>query len=305
MKLFDMHCDTPLELFLKKEKLYNNSLHISLEKAVGFERYIQCAAVWSDPELSEAECFSRFYEASAYFKDELNTCNVPLISCKNDLKNAKRGFILSVEGSRLLHGEPSGINYLYNEGVRILTLVWKGFERTGGGWDTNMPLTASGEECVERCLDTGIIPDVSHGSRALIKQVLDIAKRRGVSPLATHSNSYSVCRHKRNLSDSLFRQICSMGGLCGISLCPQHLRGKSATVYDILKHTEHYINLGGEENIALGCDFDGISDVPAGVSDISRLTRLYDAAAHCFGSKSADRLFFENAYNYMVNNLPG
>ena len=95
-----------------------------------------------------------------------------------------------------------------------------------------------------------------------------------------------------------------MGGLCGINLCPDHLCGGNASCDDVLRHIERYINLGGEENIALGCDFDGISEVPDRIEDISRLPRLYDAVAKHFGAKSADRLFFENAYKYMLNNLP-
>lgn len=305
MKLFDLHCDTPLELFLKKEKLCRNSLHISLEKAGKFERYIQCAAIWSDPQLTEDECFRRFFEAAEYFKGELSLCGVPLIKTKKDLNNCtQRGAILAIEGARLLRGEPDGIAALYNEGVRILTLVWKGSDLAGGAWDTNEPLSPQGTECVEMCFDTGIIPDVSHGSPELIARVLDIAEKRGVSPLATHSNSYSVYPHRRNLSDELFRRICHMGGLCGINLCPDHLCGGNASCDDVLRHIERYINLGGEENIALGCDFDGISEVPDGIEDISRLPRLYDAVAKHFGAKSADRLFFENAYKYMLNNLP-
>ena len=305
MKLFDLHCDTPLELFLKKEKLCRNSLHISLEKAGKFERYIQCAAVWSDPRLTEDECFRRFFEAAEYFKGELSLCDVPLIKTKKDLNDCtQRGAILAVEGARLLRGEPDGIAALYNEGVRILTLVWKGSDLAGGAWDTNKPLSPQGTECVERCLDTGIIPDVSHGSPELISRVLDIAEKRGVSPLATHSNSFSVYPHRRNLSDELFRRICHMGGLGGINLCPDHLCGGNASCEDVLRHIERYINLGGEENIALGCDFDGISEVPDGIEDISRLPRLYDAVSKRFGAKSADRLFFENAYKYMLNNLP-
>lgn len=305
MKLFDLHCDTPLELFLKKEKLCRNSLHISLEKAGKFERYIQCAAIWSDPQLTEDECFRRFFEAAEYFKGELSLCGVPLIKTKKDLNNCtRRGAILAVEGARLLRGEPDGITELYNEGVRILTLVWKGSDLAGGAWDTNEPLSPQGTEYVERCFDTGIIPDVSHGSPELISRVLDIAEKRGVSPLATHSNSFSVYPHRRNLSDELFRRICHMGGLCGINLCPDHLCGGNASCDDVLRHIERYINLGGEENIALGCDFDGISEVPDGIEDISRLPRLYDAVAKRFGANSADRLFFENANKYMLNNLP-
>ena len=70
MKLFDLHCDTPYRLFKDKKHLQNNDLHVSLEKAEIFERYIQCAAVWSDSDLCDCDCLDFFYKASKNFEKE-------------------------------------------------------------------------------------------------------------------------------------------------------------------------------------------------------------------------------------------
>lgn len=303
MKLFDMHCDTPLEMYLKGQELDCNDLHVSLDKADGIEKYIQCAAVWSDASLSDRDCLDRFFAASRYLKSQLSICGVPLITSSCQL-GVERGFILTVEGARLISGELSNIDILYALGVRIITLVWKGEDSVGGAWDTDMGLTPLGHAIVEKCLDIGIIPDISHGSRKLISEVLDIMNVHGRIPLATHSNAYSVCRHDRNLADSDIRRIADMGGLCGISFCIPHLRDGDASVDDIFCHIDKYIDLGGRKNVCFGCDFDGIDTTPEGINDLSSMKMLFDAASRRYGEDTAEDIFYNNAYNYMKSNLP-
>jgi len=41
LSLFDTHCDTAYEIFLRKEELSTNSLQVSLELASEFDRYCQ------------------------------------------------------------------------------------------------------------------------------------------------------------------------------------------------------------------------------------------------------------------------
>ena len=46
MKLFDLHCDTLYRAYTEKSTLFNDSFHISFNKAKGINPYIQCFAVW-------------------------------------------------------------------------------------------------------------------------------------------------------------------------------------------------------------------------------------------------------------------
>lgn len=303
MKLFDMHCDTPLEMYLKGQGLEENDLHVSLNKAGNIEKYVQCAAVWSDASLSDRDCLNRFFLSSEYLKSQLSKFGIPLIKTGGQL-DVSRGFILTVEGARLISGELSNIDILYDIGVRIMTLVWKDEDSVGGAWNTDIGLTPLGHAVVERCLDVGIIPDVSHGSRKLVSEVLDIMHSRGRMPLATHSNAYSVCPHDRNLSDGDIRRIADMGGLCGISFCPPHLSCGNASVSDVFYHIDKYIDLGGRKNVCFGCDFDGIDETPEGINDLSSMKILFDAASHRYGEDTAEDIFYNNAYNYMKSNLP-
>ena len=174
----------------------------------------------------------------------------------------------------------------------------------GVSHDTDKPLTDFGRTVVERCFDLHIIPDVSHASRAVTAEVLQMAKAHGNPIVATHANAFSVHPHTRNLTDGEFRSIADCGGIVGISLCPEHLTAGNCGIESVADHIRHYIRLGGEEAVCLGCDFDGIGETPDGLSDVSCLIRLADHLNTAgIPSRVIDKLFFDNAYGFAVENF--
>ncbi len=302
MKLFDLHCDTPYELYKKGQHLRSNDLHVSLERASVFSRYIQCAAVWSDSKKSDSECFEDFTVISESFKNEASGM---MIGTSDELQKTKEtGFILAVEDARLISPSIANIDTLYASGVRVMTLTWGGRTAIGSSFDSEGGLTRFGKEALLRMLEIGIIPDLSHASDDLCREALDIARKEKKPLIATHSNSRAVFDHKRNLTDSTAASIAGCGGIIGISLCPSHLTAGKASASDVIRHIEHYLSVIGSEALCLGCDLDGISDTPEGLTDISRLGHLYDGLCSRVGSSTADKIFFDNAYNFFTNNLP-
>ncbi len=301
MKLFDLHCDTPYELFKNQKELSSNDLHISLEKSGVFEKYVQCAAVWSDYRLSDAQCLKFFREASAYFEKEAPY----IIKSRRDLENSCRdAFILTVEDSRLICSDTDNIEFLFQRGVRVMTLLWGKKSSIGCAWDETGPLTSLGKETLEKCFSIGIIPDISHSNDETASYILERAANRGLPVIATHSNSRTVCQNSRNLRDSHAKCVAKLGGIIGISLYPPHLRGERADISDIIRHIQHYLNLCGKDAVCLGCDFDGIDSTPDNINDISGLVFLYDALCTTFGTDIAECIFYNNAYNFFINNLP-
>lgn len=300
MKLFDLHCDTPYRLFKDKLSLSKNDLHISLEKAEIFEKYVQCAAVWSDSDSCDEDCLRFFFDASDYFEKESGG----FIKTARELETKKEGFILTVEDSRLLSRDISNLSRLYGKGVRVLTLLWGGKSSVGSAWNLGGTLTDFGKEVLEGCFDTGIIPDLSHANDTVISYALERAKERKKAVIATHSNSRSVCNHLRNLTDENAKGIANAGGIIGVSLFPPHLRGETADISDIISHTDYYLSILGTESVCLGCDLDGISTTPKEISDIGDLYRLFDALSKKYGESIAEGIFYNNAYNFFINNLP-
>lgn len=305
MKLFDLHCDTISEMKKGGFGFEDNPLHISGSKASDFSPYIQVCAVWTDSSLSDGDAWTEFFKVTDHFRGTVKTDYIKnSASLRDTAEKGGRGFILACEGARLLCGDIDRLDRLYAEGVRVLTLVWAGSDIIGGAHGTDDPLTPFGKQVVEKCFDIGIIPDISHASRASAKEVLDIAASFGKAPCATHSNSYSLHSHQRNLTDGEFSYIISLGGIVGVSLCPEHLAAGGAAVGDIVRHIMYYINKGGISSVALGCDFDGIGTVPDGICDISCLDRLYYALCSAgLSEDEAEQVFFANAYRFMMQNL--
>lgn len=309
MKLFDLHCDTPYEIYHRHASLQKNDLHISLDKTDAYSTYIQSAAIWSDCRLSNSEAWDAYLVIHEHFKKEMSL-NPDAILARNagDLIRAadtgKRCFIQAVEDARILDGDLSRLDRLREDGIRLLTLCWAGESCIGGSHDTARPLSDFGADVVRRCFEYRITPDVSHASRAVTADVLKLAKEYGKPVVATHSNAHAVHPHTRNLTDEEFRTIADLGGVVGISLCPQHLTDGACDMNTVVRHIQHYLRIGGEYSLCLGCDFDGIDETPAGLENVSLLTDLADRLNLAGLSPSTiDRIFFDNAYGFAVENF--
>ena len=310
MKLFDLHCDTALRLLDKEAPLYDNDFHISLKKAEYLEAYGQVMAVYAQSKLSDSEAYDKFFKVVKNLEEQvkINEATVRIAKSGKDvasiIKENKNPFIISVEDARILEGDISRLDVLYENGVRILTLNWAGHTCIGGAHDTHSPLTDFGREVVKRCFELGIVPDVSHASFEGTKDCIALAKEYSKPIIASHSNSYSVCKHSRNLTDEDFLSIASLGGVVGISLCRSHLaEGGKAAISDVIKHIEHYLSLGGENTVTFGCDLDG-TDLPNGINDISDLYKIENELKSLGYSDSLiEKIFYKNALDFIQNNI--
>lgn len=296
MNLFDLHCDTALEIYRRKESIYNNSCHVSLEKADNIDKYYQVMAIWGDRSLSDEECFSEFVSARSYLENELKSHNLPFYPSTGETD--KRRFYLSVEDARLLCGDISRLDYLYNSDVRLIIPVWGGSSHIGGAFDTDEGLTEFGKDVVKRSFELGIASDVSHSSLKTARDIFNIAEKYGKPIIASHSCSFSVCAHPRNLNDDQFKIIKELGGIVGLSFCRKHLDPDgNCDIYTIIKHLDHYLELGGEDMVCMGADMDG-TDLPDGISGIGSAEYIYEHLDKEFGSLLADKITFNNAYNF-------
>lgn len=308
LDLFDLHCDTASKLFEQDQPLFSNRLHVALDKSTAFRRYVQTMAVWSNNAFSDEDCWKRFLKIQDNLKKELSKNGVILAKDGKSLKRAahsgKRTAILAVEDARLLAGDLTRIAVLYRLGVRFLTLTWAGMSVIGGAHDTNESLTPFGRRVAERCFEIGIVPDISHASRKVTAEILTMAKEYHRPVVATHSNAYAVHPHTRNLTNVEFSAIAESGGLVGISLAPQHLTNGECDTNAVIAHIKHYLSLGGENTLCLGCDFDGIDKTPKEISALSSLPRLADALLDArINEQTVHKIFFENAYGFAVNNI--
>ena len=191
--------------------------------------------------------------------------------------------------------------------MKILTLTWKGDSVIGGAYDTDTALTEFGERVVNECFDLGIIVDISHSSRRTAQRVFELNDNR-FPIIASHSNSYSVFPHQRNLTDDEIKKIIDCYGLIGINLYYKHLgleqnSSERVALDRIFEHIDRILSLGGENTLCLGCDFDG-ADTPRCLKTISDLYKIADIMlSKGYNDTIVKKIFWDNANNFANKNL--
>ena len=77
----------------------------------------------------------------------------------------------------------------------------------------------------------------------------------------------------------MFLRLKEKDGVTGINFCRGFLRddGSPAGMDDLIRHIEHFMALGGEKNVGLGTDFDGIDGLPEGFTGTRDLGKLCEA----------------------------
>ncbi len=208
---------------------------------------------------------------------------------------------LSFEGAGPLAAAPDSLDAWVARGVRVLGLVHTEHNALASSSGDRRPaafgLTAAGVELVERAHARGIPVDVSHASNRAVSEVLEVARRTGGVVVATHSNARALCDHPRNLSDEQLRAIAATGGVIGLNFhSPFVVRGRAATLADVVRQAKHLLRVAGADHVALGADFEGGIRPAKGLEDASRFPRLASALLSSGVGESAIRkLFSENA----------
>lgn len=305
MRYFDLHCDTITECFLHEYSLAENSLHVDLKRGDAFDTYVQCYAVWMPDELHGEEAFQRFCQVADKFSGEIrkNHDQIAQACVAGDWNRAeasgKQCAVLSVENASALGGRLENVSQLAKRGVKLCTLTWNGENELGRGAGApgTSGLSEFGRLAVAELENQGIIIDLSHASPELFYDTVHLAKKPVV---ATHSNSYDVCPHPRNLTDDQFKIIRDMGGLVGLNFYKGflHQDPEKASLEDILRHARHFLELGGENTLAIGADWDGASLVTEGLQTIPVLYQMFTEE---FGRALTDRIFYSNGADFFKN----
>ena len=296
MRFFDLHCDTLYKCVTVGGNINSNSYEVSLDRSKNFDRWVQCMAVWIPDDLRGERAFNLYRAAvDKLHKDIAASTNE--IDVKFDaLSHNPVDIMLTVEGSAALGGRIDRLKALQCDGVGMMTITWNGECEAGGGADTDIGITDFGKRLICEMEQRNIVVDVSHASDRLFYDILRIAKR---PIIASHSNSRTVCSHRRNLTDEQFKIIRDMGGIVGLNFHRLFLsENKPVTVNDILRHTEHFLELDGENTISIGSDFDG-SDMPDDIAGVESIPYLYsEFIKNGYEKTLVDKIFYENAYNF-------
>ncbi len=277
--LIDTHCDTASELLDKNETLEKNTCMINLSEMEGFNFYIQFFAAYVSEKYKNP--MLRAVEILDKAKEEIKNNNINLILTYGDLKNTiktnSKGAVLSIENGRALCASLASLRFFYDYGVRAMTLSWNDDNELTDGADTlkNSGLTQFGKSVVQEMNKLGMMIDISHISE---KGFYDVLKTTCAPVMASHSNCYSICNHRRNLKDEQIKALIKNDGMMCINLYPPFLEENlnDATVDSVIKHIDYALSLGAENNLGLGSDFDGIDKTPKNIHSLKHYEKIFE-----------------------------
>ncbi|HJB26429.1 MAG TPA: dipeptidase [Firmicutes bacterium] len=305
MNFFDLHCDTIVFAHRKMEGLRKNSMHISLEKGRCLNKWCQTYAVYVPDTVEANQALDYVTEYLAYFHEQMEINKDLVVKCTNgeDIEQAAQSgrfaAVLSIENGRAFGDDMSTIERYYKAGVRIASLTWNNPTLLAGGAMSNQGLTALGKVALSEMERVGMVLDVSHASERTFYEAAECYSKPFI---ATHSNSFAVYPHRRNLTDDQFALIRERGGLVGLNFYKGFI-SKYGTIDDLVGHADHFLSLGGEDILAMGSDFDG-AEIEPNLDSIEKVENLANAMLRKnYPEKLVHKIFYDNAYEFFVRNV--
>ena len=319
VRVIDMHADTVDRLGMNGHKPYSgfdniysgdlasNNGEMSADRIGEGIQWVQCYSIWLpdyegeyETDLKHAEWYR---EAVAWFHSQMEKHSDRFEQVRSFadidsiLSAGKVAAVLTVENSACLDEGIDMVDEFERDGVLVAGITWNGENALGSGNShAEKGLTGLGKEFIAALEKRSIIADVSHLNEKGFWELEKVATKPYV---ATHSNAREVCDHLRNLTDDQFRAICDRGGVVGLNFNEGFVK-KGGFVYtfdQLAAHVEHWLDIGGENSVALGSDRDG-AEVPSWLANCSSQGFLHAKFAERFGEDVANKLFFENAVGF-------
>lgn len=301
-RILDAHCDTVTELSSGNGTLSRNNMHLDATRMHEYGAYLQFFAAWVDDasQTPFADCiksldvFAREVSQHASIRQVLSARDAQRVFAEGRI-----GAMLTVENGYALEGRADNLHTLWKRGVRAMTITWNGENElcTGCMGTPRTGLTPFGREVIDLMNQLGMLVDVSHASEIGFWDIIHASR----TPIfASHSNSFSVYPHPRNLKDDQIRAVAERGGVIGLNLYPSFLSADNANLSDCVRHIRHIMDVGGENSIGLGSDFDGVEMLPEGmrgVQDYDALFALLEQSG--FTEGQIEKITYQNFLRYL------
>ena len=260
-KVCDAHCDT-LSHLVSGGTLENATITPERLAAGGVSLQVFALFATYGRGIEPYEKARRMLSAAGEFPVPVLTGALPAA-----LPDAPTG-VFSIEGGEILQGSLERFaEFDAAARVRMIALTWN-FENEIGHPAKNGPeggLKPFGLSLVREMNRKGVLCDVSHLNEA---GFWDVIEHSTLPPVASHSNARALCEHTRNLTEAQIRAVIEKKGYIGVNFYSAFLaNGRAATLEDVYRHVDAILQLGGEDEVGFGSDFDGIDAWPEGLAN--------------------------------------
>ncbi len=222
--------------------------------------------------------------------------------------------LMGAEGGHCIDSSLGTLRSLYRLGVRYLTLThnqntpWADSATDAPGVGGLSPF---GREVVREMNRLGMLVDLSHVAPSTMRHALETS---AAPVIFSHSSARAVCDHPRNVPDDVLADLAANGGTCMITFVPGFVSPEvrawgrevnaaaelagvdirdlaamdtftqtyptqppKASLADVVAHCEHVREVAGIDHIGIGGDYDGVTSVPDGLTDVSTYPALFEA----------------------------
>lgn len=190
--------------------------------------------------------------------------------------------LLGAEGGHCISNSLSALRTLHRLGVRYLTLT----HNDNNDWAdsaTDRPrhggLTDFGRDVVREMNRLGMMVDLSHTAPTTMQDALDVST---APVIFSHSSARAVTDHPRNVPDHILEQMAAGGGTCMVAFVTKFVKRRlrrHSKIDDVVRHINHVRDVAGVDHVGIGGDFDGTTQLPRGLEDVSGYRALFAALA--------------------------
>jgi len=140
--------------------------------------------------------------------------------CRNMVKQGKHAVVPCIEGGHAINDNLAILRQYWDLGIRYITLTHfntNNWADSSTDAAKNNGLSLFGVEVVKEMNKLGMVVDVSHVSDKTFWDTIEVVNK----PLmASHSSSWEICKHPRNMKDDMLKAVATNGGVVCVNFCP-------------------------------------------------------------------------------------
>jgi membrane dipeptidase len=209
-------------------------------------------------------------------------------------KAGKIACLIGVEGGHMIENSAASLRVFYDLGARYMTLThWDNIDWADSATDRpeHRGLTTFGKQVVREMNRLGMFVDLSHVSAETMRDALSVTR---APVLFSHSSSFAINPHPRNVPDDVLKQLPSNGGVVHVNFIKEFISPKNqewqdrrgealrklhltentdeaiskamadwdknnpfptATISDVADHIDHIRQVAGIDHIGIGADY--------------------------------------------------